>query len=177
MPLVEKRYAEALVKISVEKNLIEQHQQELGLVAEMYGGSEDLKNFLLNPRNDRDTKKAFLRNVFSGRIQDEILGLLLLLLDKGRIKYLKGIYEEYVKLADEKRNVLSMSIITAEPLDAGQVKSISENFRKLYSASSVKSEVVVDGSLIGGIKVKIGDKLLDGSIKGRLKDLQEILLK
>lgn len=177
MPLVEKRYAEALVRISVEKNMLELHQQELGLIAEVCGVHEDLNAFLLNPKTDKDTKKNILRNVFSGRIQDEILGLLLLLLDKGRIKHLQGIYEEYVKLADEKRNILNMSIFTPKPLETSQLDSISEKFRKLYNASAVKTSVVIDGSLIGGVKVKIGDKLQDGSIKGRLKELQGILLK
>ena len=177
MPLVEKRYAEALVNISVEKNMIEKHQEELGLVANLYSSQEDLKNFLLNPKTDIDARKDLLRNVFKGRIQDEVLNFLLLLLDKGRIKYLHGIYEEYVRLAEEKQNILSMDIMTAAPLQSSQVESIKEKFGKLYKASSVKASVIIDQSLVGGVRVRIGDKLMDGSIKGRLKELQGILLK
>lgn len=177
MPLVEKRYAEALVKISVEKDMIKQHQQELALVAELYGREKDLKDFLLNPKTDRDTKKAFLSGIFSGRLENEVLGLLLLLLEKGRINHLPGINEEYSKLADERLNMLNMSIYAAVPLEEDQIRNISEKFRKLYDASAVKTSVVIDGSLVGGVKVMIGDKLLDGSIRGRLKELQGILLK
>lgn len=177
MSLVEKRYAEALVKISAEKDMIRQHQQELALVADLYGRQDDLRNFLLNPRVGKDAKKDFLRGIFSGKLENEVLNLLLLLLDKGRIKHLQGINEEYARLADERLNVLDMNIRTAVPLDADQIKNISEKFRKLYSASTVKTAVIIDESLVGGVRITIGDKLLDGSIKGRLKELQEILLK
>jgi F-type H+-transporting ATPase subunit delta len=177
MALVEKRYAEALVNISVEKNMIEKHQEELGLVADLYSSQENFKNFLLNPETDINTRKDLLRNVFKGRIQDEILSFLLLLLDKGRIKYLQGIFDEYVRLAEEKQNILSMDIMAAAPLQSSQVESIKEKFRRLYKASSVKASVIIDESLVGGVRVQIGDKLMDGSIKGRLKELQGILLK
>lgn len=177
MPLVEKRYAEALVNISVEKNMIERHQNELGFIADLYSHQEDFKNFLLNPKTDIDARKDLLRNVFKGRIQDELLSFLLILLDKGRIKYLQGIYEEYVRLAEEKQNILSMEIMAAAPLLSSQVESIKEKFRKLYKASSVNASVNIDQRLVGGVRVRIGDKLIDGSIKGRLKELQEILLK
>lgn len=177
MPLVEKRYAEALVNISVERNMIEQHQKELGLAADLYKSNEDLRNFLLNPKTDVNARKDLLRSAFAGRMQDEVLGLLLLLLDKGRIKYLQGIYEEFVRLAEEKQNILSMDIMAAAPLEDRQIEGIREKFRKLYKASSVKASVIIDKSLVGGVRVRIGDKLMDGSIKGRLKELQEILLK
>lgn len=177
MPLVEKRYAEALVNISAEKNMIEQFQKELGLVADMYSRHEELKNFLMNPANDIDARKDLLSSVFKGKIQDEVLSFLFLLLDKGRIKFLQGIYDEFVRLAEEKQNILSISIMTAAPLEDGKADSIAEKFRKLYNASSVRASVIIDKSLVGGVRVRIGDKLMDGSIKGRLKELQEILLK
>jgi F-type H+-transporting ATPase subunit delta len=177
MPLVEKRYAEALINISAEKNLIAQHQQELGFVTDIYGSREDFRNFLLNPRTDMESRKELVRSVFRDRVRNEVLSFLLLLLDKGRIKYLQGIYEEYVRLAEEKQNILDMTITAAAPLEDRQVDGIAEKFRRLYKASSVKASVVIDRSLVGGVRVRIGDKLMDGSIKGRLKELQDILLR
>ncbi len=177
MPLVEKRYAEALIKISAEKDKIAQHQQELGMVADIYGSQPDFRDFLLNPKTDIEARRGLVRGAFKGRIEDEVLNFILLLLDKGRIKFLQGVYEEYVRLAEEKQNILSIDILSAAPLEGRQVDGIAEKFRRLYNASSVKASVVIDGSLVGGVRVRIGDKLMDGSIKGRLKELQEILLK
>ena len=72
---------------------------------------------------------------------------------------------------------MNISIISAAPLDAGQVKSISEKYGRLYSAAAVKTEVKLDTGLVGGVRVVIGDKMTDVSVKGRLKDLQRLLLK
>lgn len=176
MPLVEKRYAEAMVDLSVQNNAIDICQQELGTIAEIYAIQPDLKDFLLNPQADIETKKKILKNIFSGRLGNDIMSFLMLLLDKGRIKYLPGIYKEFVKLADEKRSILNITIITAVPLDPVQLKKLAEKYRSHYGAASVKVITELDTSLIGGVKVIIGDKLVDGSVKGRLKELQDMLV-
>ena len=177
MSLVENRYAEALIGIAAEKNSIDAFLQDLGTFAEIYSGEPGFKDFLLNPQNETRTKKDVVKNALNGRIESDIINFVSLLLDKGRIKHIPDIYKEFVKLADEKRSILNISIISATPLDEGQIKIITEKYGKLYKAASVKAEVKLEASLIGGVKVAIGDKLTDASVKGRLKELQQLLLK
>jgi F-type H+-transporting ATPase subunit delta len=98
-----------------------------------------------------------------------------LLLDKGRIESLPGISREFSRLADKQRNILNITIMTAVPLDQAGIDRISEKFRHLYQASSVKVTLDVQPSLIGGVKVAVGDKLYDGTVKGKLAGLQAIL--
>jgi F-type H+-transporting ATPase subunit delta len=69
-----------------------------------------------------------------------------------------------------------MTITSAAPIEQSQVNAIKDKYRKLHNASDVKTELVIDKSLIGGIKVKIGDKVIDGSIKGRLESLKELIV-
>lgn len=175
MPLVEKRYAEALAGLSVKYDKIDLYQQELGAVTDTYREQPELKEFLLNPQTDINTKKDALRNIFGNRLGSNILNFLMLLLDKGRIGYLPGIYDEFVKLADQNRGILNIDIISAAPLEPDQLNMISQQYGKLYNAAAVKIETKLDASLIGGIKIKIGDKLVDGTVKGRLKGLQDML--
>ena len=175
MPLVDKRYAEALINVSVEKNSIDLYQEELTAVSDIFRDETGLRAFLLNPKNSVDTKKSAITAIFGGRIHPELLNMLFVLLDKGRISRLSGICQEYMRMADEKRNILNITIMTAIPIDQGQIDSISERFRKLYNSSSVKATVDMDPTLLGGVKVAIGDKLYDGSIKGKLSRLQSIL--
>lgn len=177
MSLVENRYAEALINISAEQDAIDAFQQDLGTFAEIYSGEPGFKSFLLSPQNEISNKKTVVKNAFDGRIKAVVVSFILLLLDKGRIKHLPDIYNEFVKLADEKRSILNISIISATPLDDGQISIITEKYRKLYSAASVKAQIEVDASLIGGVRVVIGDKMTDASVKGRLKELQHLLLK
>ncbi|KNY28511.1 F0F1 ATP synthase subunit delta [Pseudobacteroides cellulosolvens] len=175
MPLIDKRYAEALVEIADNANAIDEFQHELVEIIGIYKDQQDFRLFLNNPEVKIDTKKETLKSIFSKDLRPEILNFLLLLLDKDRIKHLPGINDEFIKLADIKRNTLNMTIISAAELDELQITKIKEKYGKLYSATSVKASVEIDQSLIGGVKVKIGDKVIDGSVKGRLESIKELL--
>ncbi|MCX7748868.1 MAG: F0F1 ATP synthase subunit delta [Clostridia bacterium] len=176
MPLVERRYAEALIDISGGSGAIDAYLSELQAIVEIFNRQSDFKFFLLNPEIKVEIKKEVVKKVFLGQIRPEILNFLMLLLDKGRIKFVPGILDEYTKMADKKRNILSMTVISAEPLDDLQVQEIKLKYMKSFNVSAVKVRTEIDKSLIGGVKVKIGDKVSDGSLKGRLHSLKEILI-
>ena len=177
MSLVENRYAEALIGIAAEKDSIDLFLEDLGTFTEIYRHEPGFKDFLLNPQNETRIKKAAVNNAFNGRLETDIIHFISLLLDKDRIKYLPGIYEEFAKLADEKRSVLNISIISATPLEEKQVKVITEKYGKHYRAASVKAQVQIDASLLGGVRVVVGGKMTDATVKGRLKELKRFLLK
>jgi len=100
----------------------------------------------------------------------------MLLVDKERFENIRGIVEEYFRLADERKNILNMTIISAFPLEDVQINRIKEKYKKLYNKTDVKAKLIIDKSLIGGVKIQIGDKVIDDSIKGRLLCLKEALL-
>ena len=176
MPLVEKRYAEALFNVSLSTGNIEKFQQQLKTIVEIYNTQEDYKFFFLNPEVTKDIKKDTLLKIFTGNIEIELLNFLMLLVDKGRTAFIPGIYTEFVELADKMKNVLYISITSASPIDENQINSIKEKYRKLYNSSYVKADLNIDKSLIGGIKVQIGDKVIDSSVKSRLESIKAFIL-
>jgi len=176
MPLVESRYAEALVGISEQCKAIGAFRQELQWIVNIYNSQEDFRNFLLSQKVDKNAKKDVVKNIFSGRIRSELLNLLMLLIDKGRVMLVPGIAKEFDRLADQKEKVLTMKIISAVPLEDEQVNKIKEKYRSMYNASSVKAELEIDNSLIGGVKVKIGDKVFDGTVKSQLEELRQMIV-
>lgn len=176
MALVNKRYAEALVNLAIEKAAVDAYQEELLAVSEIYENEEALRTFLLNPENTSKTKKSVLSGILEGKVPQDILHFLLVLVDKGRVASLPGIYREYVKMANEKKSILNITIFAAAPIDQPQIDSIRDKFRVLYNAHSVKTVLEIDPSLIGGVKVAIGDKLYDGTVKGRLERLHASLV-
>ncbi len=173
MPLVEKRYAQAIMELS--QNDTEVIRQELEEFVAFYNSDKELSSFLINPTIRADKKQAVIRNVFTDKLSKNMLNFILLLISKKRIKNIAEIYQQLVRLINEKSNVLDMKIITAESLDEQQLFRIKEKFRNKYNALEVKSEEIVDASIIGGIKVIIGDKVYDGSIKGRIESLTELV--
>lgn len=177
MPLIERRYAEALVDIAEKHGAIDAYQKELQFVADIYNQNGDFRFLLINPQIKVDEKKEIVKKIFSGSLMDNMINFLMLLIDRGRIRNLPGMLDEYIKLADERKNILSMTITSAAPLEEGQVNEIKDKYRKAYNALDVKVDIAVDESLVGGIKVQIGDKVIDGTVKGRLESLKELLLK
>ncbi len=177
MPLVERRYAEAFINIAAGAGDIDSLQDELQGLVDLFKSQTEFRSFMLDPEIKIENKKAVVRKAFLNNLKKETVNLILLLLDKGRIKFLPGIYEEFVRMADKKKNILNMTIISAASLDESQVLRIKVKYGKLYNASTVKADVRVDNSLIGGVKVKIGDKVIDDSLKGRLESLRELLIK
>jgi len=175
MSLIAKRYAEAFLDLSEDAGTIDAYRNELTAVSDIYESGNGLRDFLLSPKTKTSDKKQLLNDLFEGRAGKNTLCLLQLLLDKTRIKYLPEISREYAKMADERKNFLSITIKTAFALDKSQIDGICTKFRELFHAASVKAAVEIDPSLIGGVQVYVGDKLYDGTLKGKLSRLQKVL--
>jgi F-type H+-transporting ATPase subunit delta len=176
MPLIEKRYAEALVGLSVQNGAIDDYQQELLVIVELFENQPDFRLFLLNPEINIEIKKTVIRNAFGNNAKKELVNFLFLLLDKGRIINLPGILYEFTEAADKIKNTLNITIISAAPLDDKQVRDLVDKYKRIYNMTNAKLNLEIDESLIGGVKIKIGDKIVDGTITGRLKGLKELLL-
>jgi F-type H+-transporting ATPase subunit delta len=175
MAMKEKRYADALISISSAQDAMEGFQQELDALTRTYNDESLFREYLLDPAVDRSVKQETVSKVFSGRVRNELVNLLLLLVEKGSISSLPGIAKEFSRMADEKRNILNIEITAYEPLDKSQLEQLTEKLRKQFGASAVKSTVNIDKTLLGGTRVRIGDKLIDGSVAGSLKSLRNML--
>lgn len=176
MSLIEKRYAEALVDISVQKGMIDAYQEEFKDLVDLYNTHSDLKLLLINPQIKAEAKKELITKLYKNKMKTELLNFVLLLIDKGRIKFLPSILDEYIQLANKHKNILDMTIISAAPLEDTQINALKEKYKALYNSSAVKANIEVDSSLIGGVKVRIGDKVIDGTVKGRLDSLKQLII-
>lgn len=173
MPLVEKRYAQALLQLSGSD--VNSVKEEFGDFTNLYNSDKDFREFLNNPVIKTDKKQALIKSVFTGRLSKNMLNTILLLISKQRTAEIPGIFSQFMQMSNEMANVLDMKIIMAEQLNEVQLETIREKFRKKYNAVAVNSTEIVDASLIGGIKVIIGDQVYDGSVKGRIESLTEIV--
>jgi F-type H+-transporting ATPase subunit delta len=176
MPSVDKRYAEALVDVAVANESLEATQVELGVFAEMYSGQTDFVRFFLAPEIGKKEKKDALQIMFRGS-GSIILPFLQLLIDKDRISNLPKIYKAYIDIANKRKKVLNMEIRTFASIDDTQLHKIEEKYMKEYDATDVKTTISIEPELLGGIVVQIGDRVVDGSIKGRLKGLRDTTTK
>ncbi len=174
---VSRRYAKALILIGQEDGRAEQYNTELESVVGLFDMQKDFEKALTNPLYNKNDRKKVLQAVLAATDLSAIMkSFLSLLFDKGRIGFLREIASYYKDLADELNGVMKASIISAAALSSDAVAKIKEALSKKVGKNIVL-KVEQDPSLIGGVVTKIGDLVLDGSVKTQLKNLRETLKK
>ncbi len=174
---VSRRYAKALILIGQEDGKAEQYNAELESVVSLFDAQSDFEKALTNPLYNKNDRKKVLQAVLAGTDLSGIMkSFLILLFDKGRIGFLREIASYYKDLADELKGVVKASIVSATALSSDAVAKIKEALSKRVGKNIVL-KVEQDPSLIGGVVTKIGDLVLDGSVKTQLMNLRETLKK
>ncbi len=172
---VARRYAQALYDIAMEANLLDQFEPELKTLAEAIQNNPEIQKVLYHPQISLADKKDLLRQVFAGKLSVQIQNFADMVIDRRRQNFIVDIYKEFQLLADSARNIIEAQVKSAVVLDEVQQESLQTNLSKL-TGKSIRLVAEVDPSLIGGVVVKIGDRVIDGSVAGRLAKLRETLV-
>jgi F-type H+-transporting ATPase subunit delta len=174
---IARRYAKALLLIGKEDGQIDIYREELEAFAGLIEQEKDLQQVLINPLYGVEARKRVLAKLIDGlNLSQAMTTFLHFLFDKGRIGFLGNINDFFQKFADELKGVARASLVSATELS-------SETIDKIRSALSERTgkdiilEVEQDPELIGGIVTRIGDLVLDGSVKTQLLNMRESLKK
>ncbi|MGL4652860.1 MAG: ATP synthase F1 subunit delta [Cetobacterium sp.] len=163
-----KRYAEAIYDVALQKNEVKSIYEVLNSVMELYKTDVDFRNFITHPLIKENEKKETLKKIFSD--SNDGLEILFFILEKGRISQIREIVAEYVKLDYAKNQILDVEATFAASLTEEQKEKLSKNLEK-KTGKKIKLVVNVDKSLIGGGIIRIGDEVIDGSIRRQLETL------
>lgn len=174
--LVSKRYASALFELAFEEQNHHKVQEELGFILSCIKDEPSFFELLKSPLITADEKKDIISNVFRDRVSMEVLNFLRIIIDKGREAYIEDIVKEYILLVDSVINKVDAVAITAVPMEKQDLLTLQTNLSK-SSGKNIQLQNQVDPTIIGGVLVKIGDKVIDGTIKNRLATMQEQLSK
>ncbi|MFZ5641406.1 MAG: F0F1 ATP synthase subunit delta [Bacillota bacterium] len=172
---VARRYAQAFFAIAREKNQLDQLEKELQQVVETINSNSELKILMNHQLVDPRDKKAMVNEVFSGALSETTVNFLNFVIDKYRITYLQEIYEAFVVYANEARNIADAQVRSAAALSDEDLKALEQRLVKV-TGKNIRLSNEVDPSLIGGVVVRIGDKVIDGSLFRRLGRLKENLM-
>ena len=174
---VSRRYAKALILIGKEDGLAEQYNEELSAVAGLFDTQEGFEKALTNPLFNKNDRKKVLEAVLAALDLSAIMkSFLILLFDKGRIGFLREISSYSKDLADEIKGVVKASIVSATELSSDAVDKIKQALSK-KTGKTIVLKVDQDPDLIGGVVTKIGDLVLDGSVRTQLMNMSETLKK
>ena len=172
---IAKRYARAFFKIAGEEQRYEDYTQELGRFSTLLEGNKNLSEFLANPVFDQPDKKAVVEALLAKlHVSPLTANFLKLLVDKRRIGILSDIERCYRELVDNALKKVSVTVKTAFPL-TGELSSRLQKCIEGLTGRQVEMTVHEDPTLLGGIVVRVGDTLYDGSIRNQLNSIRNLL--
>jgi F-type H+-transporting ATPase subunit delta len=170
------RYAEAVYELGVEGGTLSKLAQEFGLLADAYRGVPDLRAALESPLVDDRSRQAVLTDLSDRMGLDQVTrNTLALLASRHRLVLLPHIARALGRLSDERAGVERAQVTSAGPLPVAFLERLAGELSR-STGKKVIVEHQVDPSLIGGIVTRIGDQVIDGSVKSRLHTLRRGLL-
>lgn len=172
---IARRYAKALLLIGKEDGQTEDYRQELAGVAALMGHEAQLAATVSNPLYNAGERRQVLQMVIQKLNLSKVMSsFLLLLFEKGRIGFVPSINDFYQTLADELKGVARASLVSATELTDDTIEKIRSALSK-RTGKEIVLDVQQDPSLIGGLVTRIGDLILDGSIRTQLLNMRESL--
>jgi F-type H+-transporting ATPase subunit delta len=165
-----RRYATAVYSLAVERDAVESIGADLARIAEALQNDATAQQFFLAPIIDRYQKERTLTAVFEGRVHEVALHTFLLLVRKHREALLGALIEEYRVLELAGRGVEPLTITSARPLSEREIEETKNRIARIYGRA-FEARVVVDPALVGGMRIAMGDRVIDGTVAGRLEEL------
>ena len=169
---IAKRYASAIYDIAESSNKIGEIREALNILAENYNEDEEFKVFLLDPSIKYDEKVKYLHKSFDF-ISEDAFKIINYLVKKGRVSLAEKIRDSYLRIYYEKNNKILVNATFTKELSDNQRKALMKKLEEKYKKKIVLN-LSVDEELIGGGIIKIGNKVIDGSIKSQIENIKKI---
>jgi F-type H+-transporting ATPase subunit delta len=169
-----RRYAEAAFEVAMRDGTLEAWRSELDVAAGIVSDERALQ-VLANPAIPADKRASVLEDVLGRNVSRPVLNLIQLMLRRGRIEMLPRVAAEFRRLDDDRQGITHATAISAAPLEPDEIRALTARLEQ-STGGRIELDVQVDPSLLGGIVVRVGDRLIDGSVRGRLERLRNQLI-
>lgn len=174
--LIASTYASSLFEIAQEHEKIEDIFEELSFILDNFKENDDFYQFFTSSKVGKEEQKKVIENVYGGKVNDELLNFLKILIDKNRTKSIVEIKDYYAKMLDQHRNVKRVTIETVvEISDEHKTKLI----RKLstLTGSEIILTNVIKPDILGGVIMRIENEIIDASVLSKLNNIQNSVSK
>lgn len=173
---LDRRYALALYEVAEEKGKVEIFLDDLREIVDVMNNDENFLKIIKYPEISTARKKKLFIEIFKDKVDDDLLTFLLILIEKDRILFLKEKLIEMEKIHLDRNNTLLANIKTVIPMDESQKKRLISSLEKKYDKKVILKEEI-DKSVIGGVYVRVGDDVIDGTLKSKLLEMKKLMLK
>ncbi|MFD1020093.1 F0F1 ATP synthase subunit delta [Thalassobacillus hwangdonensis] len=173
--VVSKRYAQALFQLGQERNIMDTLEQELLTVREVWATNKKFTTFLQHPKVTISKKKTVLSDVFQG-FSKEVVHTLHLLADRHREEIIPEVIAHFITLVNESKGIAEAKVYSVRELSEEEKVQISSVFAQKLGKNQLKITNIIDPSILGGIKLRIGNRIYDGTVKGKLERMERKLV-
>jgi F-type H+-transporting ATPase subunit delta len=172
--LVAETYAGALYEVGVDAGSLETLYEDYKTIVSILKAEPQFFELIKTPKIANEEKKQIVNDVFSGKVQTELLNFLKVLIDKRRTFYLIGIFDAFEVQFKKHFKLETAVVTTVQALTVDQENALKVQLGSL-TGLTIDIKNIIDESVVGGMLVQIGDRIIDGTLKRKLSDLKESL--
>lgn len=169
--VVAKRYADALFQLGMEKSTLEILVNDFTVVGEVFTQNKELNAFLTHPKVNAKQKEELLLASLKG-IHTDIVNTVRLLVERNRTALIPFIVEAFIKNVNDAKGIEVATVYSVRELTADESQNLRTSFAQKIGKNALEFENVVDPTLLGGVKIRVGNTIYDGSISGKLKRIE-----
>ena len=175
--LIEGSYGDALFELALEQNNLDAIAEQVDMLAQAFAENPELLKLLTHPKISKEEKVSVIENIFKGRFSDDIVGFLVIITEKDRGAQIEGILNYFKAKVREYKKIGVARVTSAVELSAEQKARVEEKLLQQTSYESFEVDYSTDASLIGGMVIRIGDRVVDSSIRTKLDTMTKNLRK
>jgi len=165
---VASRYAKSLIELAIEKGALEEIYQDMLLFSQLCDSNREFRLMLRNPIINHGKKRAILDKIFKGKVNESTIAIFDIITRKNREAILPSLAEEFIHQYRKYKNIDEVTVTTPVPLTPELREKLIGNIKQ-RTGHKVDLTEQVDPDLIGGFVLEIGDRMMDNSVKSKLK--------
>lgn len=173
--LVSKTYADAIFSLAKEEERLDEFWEAAGKVEQIFRQESDFLALFKEPKLSKEEKEQVIREVFGGRIPKEMEGLLLLLMKKGHVDEIASVMDSFIELVKEEKKIGKAQVITAIALPREKKEQVESRLLAITAYRQLEMEFLMEPTLLGGMVIRMKDRVVDTSIRTRLQALSRQL--
>lgn len=168
------RYSEAIYEIAENNKKVNELNIDLNNFLTIYEQDKEFKNVMNHPLISRDEKKSIIKNIFKDKFDEITFSVIDYILEKDRLSFIKSIVSEYVKIYFRRNNYEEVEATFSKKPTKAQEEKLVKKLEKI-TGKKIELTLKIDKEIIGGGIVRIGDKIIDGSVKRHFERLKSSL--
>lgn len=173
---LDRRYALALYEIAENKGKVDEYLHDLREICGIFDENKDFYEVIKHPKINTTKKKQLFADLFKGKIDEDLLSFMIVLIEKGRILQLRDQLNQMENIDLERRNTVRGVVKTVIPLLDEELEQLKTIFEKKYD-KNILFETQIDKSILGGVYVRVGNDVIDGTVKSKIEEMKELMLK